>query len=118
MLINNQCIKNYGIIPFCLKYTDEKCCQCEDNYVLYNGKCSLNSTYIQSTAYEKMSCNDDIIRNEVCIQNYYYKINNCTPCYDPKCFFRYDGIGCIICEKGYNLIDGRCLKQTEFNETI
>ena len=117
VLINNQCIKNYGNIPFCIKYFDEKCSQCEDNYFLYNGKCSLNST-TQNTAYEKMSCTDDLIRNEVCIQNYYYKNNNCTPCYDPKCFFCTYKIGCIICEKGYNLIDGRCLKKTEFNETV
>ena len=118
VLINNQCIKNFGDIQFCLKYSNGICVQCEDNYYLYDGKCNLNLTYTQNTSYEKMSCTEDSIRNEICIQNYYYKNNNCTPCFDQKCFFCYDGIGCIICKDGYNLIDGRCLKKTIFNETV
>ena len=118
VLINNQCIKNYGNIPFCLKYSNGYCSQCEDNYNLYEGKCNLNFTYTQSTSYEKLSCTEDTVRDEICIHNYYYKNNNCTPCYDVNCFFCYEGIGCIICKDGYNLIEGRCLKKAEFNETV
>ena len=65
-----------------------------------------------------MSCSDDNIRNKICLKKYFYKINGCIPCHDPKCYFCYDGIGCIICEEGYNLIEGRCLKKAEFNETV
>ena len=118
VLINNQCINNYGTIPFCLKYSNNLCSQCEDNYILKDGFCNLDNIYSQNTSYEKLSCSDDSVRNEICIENYYFKNNNCTACYDPKCFFCYDEIGCIICEKGYNLIDGRCLKKAEFNETV
>lgn len=118
VLINNQCIKNFGTIPFCLKYSNDQCSQCEDNYNLLDGKCNLNLIYTQNTLYDKLSCTDDSICNEVCMQKYYYKNKNCSICFDPYCFFCYDNIGCIICEKGYNLIDGRCLKQTEFNETV
>ena len=118
VLINNQCIKNYGSIQFCLKYENNYCSQCEDNYLLYEGKCNLNSTYTQNTSYEKLSCTDDSIRKQVCMQGYYFKSNNCTHCFDKNCFFCYDKIGCIICEEGFNLIDGRCLKKAEFNETI
>ena len=118
VLINNQCIKNYGTTPFCLKYSNEQCTQCEDNYNLLSGQCNLNSIYTQNTQYDKLSCTDDSIRKEVCLQKYYYKNNNCSTCFDSKCLFCYEGIGCIICEKGYNLIDGRCLKTTEFNETV
>ena len=118
VLINNQCIKNYGDIPFCLKYSKGICSQCEDNYYLYDGKCNLNFTYTQNTSYQKLSCTEDSIRNEICVHNYYYENDKCSPCYDLKCFFCYDGIGCIICKNGYNLIDGRCLKKTIFNETV
>ena len=118
VLINNQCIKNYGEIPFCLKYNDNHCIQCADNYFLYEDQCNLNSIYTQNTSYEKLSCSDDEIRKKVCIYNYFYRNNNCTSCFDPKCFFCYDRVGCIICENEYNLIDGRCLKKAIFNETI
>lgn len=119
VLINNQCIKNLLTIPFCLKYDQkENCIQCEDNYLLYEGKCNLNSTYTQNTSYEKLSCTDDSIRSQICLHGYYYKNFNCINCFDKNCFFCYEGIGCIICENGYNLIDGRCLKNAEFNETV
>ena len=118
VLINNQCIKNYGEIPFCLKYVNNRCIQCEDNYILNDEKCNLNSIYTQNTSYEKLSCTDDDVRSKVCFYKYFYKNNNCSSCYDPKCFFCYNGVGCIICDNEYNLIDGRCLKQTIFNETI
>ena len=118
ILINNHCINNSGTTPFCLKYKNNICIQCEDNYILNEGKCNLNTIYTQNTLYDRLSCTDDTIRNEICMDHYYYKDYNCSICYDPKCFFCSDGIGCIICEKGYNLIDGRCLKKAEFNETI
>ena len=119
-LIKNQCIKNINIgqIQFCLYYEKGECTQCEDNYLLVNGKCTLNDIYIQNTSYEKMSCNDDKIRKEICLKKYFYKNEGCVACRDPKCNFCYDGIGCIFCEKDYNLIDGRCLKKAEFNETV
>ena len=65
-----------------------------------------------------MSCNDDKIRNQTCVKKYYYKNGECAPCRDPKCHFCYDGIGCIICEEDYKLIEGRCLKKAIFNETV
>ena len=119
-LIKNQCIKNIDIaqIQFCLNYNNKLCTQCEDDYLLVDGKCTLNDIYKQNTSYEKMSCSDDNIRNKICLKKYFYKINGCIPCHDPKCYFCYDGIGCIICEEGYNLIEGRCLKKAEFNETV
>ena len=119
-LIKNQCIKNINIekIPFCLTYNNEECLQCEDNYILDNERCTLNDIYKQNTSYEIMSCSNDNIRSQVCLKKFYYRNGGCISCRDPKCVFCYDGIGCIICEKDYNLIDGRCLKQAEFNETV
>ena len=119
-LIKNQCIKdiNGDKIPFCLYYKDNQCSQCENNYILENGRCTLNNIYLQNTSYVKLSCNNDNYRPQVCLKKFYYKNEGCLPCKDPKCKFCYDGIGCIICEESYNLIDGRCLKKTEFNETI
>ena len=119
-LIKNQCVKdiNVDIIPFCLYYKDNKCSQCEDNYILENGKCTLNNIYSQNTSYIKLSCNNDEYREQVCLKKFYYNKEGCTACKDPKCTFCYDGIGCIICEENYTLIDGRCLTKTEFNETI
>ena len=38
--------------PFCLKYSNGACSQCEDNYVLNGGKCNLNTIYTQNTLYE------------------------------------------------------------------
>ena len=52
-----------------------------------------------------MSCNDDKIRNQTCVKKYYYKNGECAPCREPKCHFCYDGIGCIICEEDYKLIE-------------
>ena len=119
-LIKNQCLKNIKIekIQFCLNYDQEKCLQCEDNYVLDNQRCTLNDIYKQNTSYVMMSCSDDNIRNEVCLKKFYYIDGGCSSCRDQKCNFCYAGIGCIICEKDYNIIDGRCLKKTEFNETV
>ena len=119
ILINNLCIRNLAEIPFCLKYSyEDTCSQCEDDYQLVNGLCTLNSLYTQNTSYEIMSCSQENIRNKICLKRFYYKDNSCVNCRDPKCYFCYEGIGCIICEKDYNLIDGRCLKKAEFNETV
>ena len=119
ILINNLCIRNIAEIKFCLKYEfDRSCSQCEDNYLLVKGLCTLNSFYTQNTSYEIMSCSDESIRNQICLKKYFYKDNACVLCRDPKCHFCYQGIGCIICEQEYNLIDGRCLKKAEFNETV
>ena len=39
------------------------------------------------TSYVKLSCIGDTVRDEIRIKNYFYKISNCTPCYDVNCFF-------------------------------
>ena len=119
-LIKNQCIKNINFekIQFCLNYKHEQCSQCEDNYILDNERCTLNNIYSQNTSYEIMSCSNENLRNEVCLKKFYYTNGGCSSCRDPKCYFCHEGIGCIICEKDYSIIDGRCLKKAEFNETV
>ena len=119
-LIKNQCIKNINIqqIHFCLNYDHEICTQCEDDYILDKGRCTLNEIYKQNTSYEIMSCSKENYRKQICLKKYYYRNGGCLSCRDPKCSFCYDNIGCIICENGYDLIDGRCLKKSEFNETV
>ena len=119
ILINNKCVKNAGNIQFCLKYlTENQCLQCEDNYILNNNICMLDKIITQNLSYPVLSCSNDNLRQKTCIQKYYYTEEECKKCYDNNCNFCYDNVGCIICQEGTSLIDGRCLKSTEFNETV
>jgi hypothetical protein len=116
----NTCEESQSKIKHCFQSQNSKCFLCEKNYDLLENKCIFNSQISDCTSYECMSFFDEKKRNQVCEDNKYYqeKSQKCTDCNDINCRVCIDKIGCIICQKGLTLIEGRCLNSTYFANTI
>ena len=120
-LINDfTCQKSNNKIRHCITADYSKCMKCENNYNLINQKCIFDPKITDCLSYECMSCFNEQKRSQICEDGRQYseKIKKCNDCNDQNCRICFDRIGCIVCNEGLTLIEGKCLNSTYFANTI
>ena len=120
ILINEKCEKSNNKINHCMISQKSKCMLCENNYYLMEQKCIFDGKITDCLSYECMSCFNDKKRSEICEDGKLYNevSKKCNDCNDQNCRICIDKIGCVICNEGLTLIEGKCLNSTYFANTI
>ena len=120
-LINDfTCQKSNNKIRHCILADNTKCLKCENNYNLIEQKCVFDASITDCLSYECMSCFNEKKRSEICEDGKQFNERNkkCNDCNDQNCRICIDKIGCMICNEGLTLIEGKCLNSTYFANTI
>lgn len=103
---DKKCEKIYDVIDNCLVYKDKECLFCKEDYVMINGNCQFDSSFVMP---QGCVIQDSLLCKQ-CNKDYLLINDNlCVPRFFPNCLMKISLTECLACTTGFVLEDGSCV---------